>query len=275
MTLTSDTFRERPDSRSSTKDPPSFTYRYTASGEQDDSIVSAFALNVTPPAVATPIGLLYRQDIRIDPVGWRNYTVTVPYGPRKKESGSWTFRYDTTGATAKVKCAKEHISSWIALGEIGPMGNKNPHEGAIGVKPDGDVEGTEIVIPCLKLSVDVRHPQGLVTIGRAKHLANCTGRFNSETYLEFAPGELLFLGSTGGDGTQTEAEASYHFAGSANATDLKFGEIQNIVKLGWHYAWVEFERGVDADDGPATKPKVVHIERVYDGLNFASAFGWS
>lgn len=265
--------QERPDSRSSTKDPPSFTYRYTASGEQNDSVVSAYALAVTPIAVSTSMGLLYRQDIRIDPVGWANYTVTVPYGPKKKTTGQYSFRFDTTGGTAKVTCAKEHIASFIDAGEVVGAG-VNPHNGMIGVKKDGECEGCEVIVPALKFSVDYRHPQGVVTIAYMKHLSDITGKVNSDTFLTFAPGELVFVGASGGDGTEADAEVSYQFAGSANTTTLKFGDVDNITKKGWEYAWVKDNDAVH-DDAAVVQAKQVFVERVYDSMNFASELGWS
>ncbi len=102
-------FNERPDSRAWTTDPPSVTYRYKASGEHDDGIVRAYALSATPLVVFADVGTLFRGNLQIEPDGHKQYLVSAPYGPRKRETGSSTFRFDTTGATINVKAAKEHV----------------------------------------------------------------------------------------------------------------------------------------------------------------------
>ena len=77
-------FEERPDSRSSTDEPPSHTRIYKAVGEQDDAIVKAYAAALVPTAVSTTEGILYRQGIRIDPDGWAQFVVSQPTALEKK-----------------------------------------------------------------------------------------------------------------------------------------------------------------------------------------------
>lgn len=261
-------FTEKTDSRQQTK--ASYTLRYTASREQDDQAVMLYALANTPAVVGTPFGNMFRQDITLEPVGYANYTVTVPYGPRQRATGSYTWNFDTTGGTVRIKAAKEHVASYENGGSV----SGDWHKGAIGVQQDGSVEGTDVVIPALKLNVTFRHPQGVVTFAKAKALARATGGVNSAPFLTFSAGELLFLGGTGSDGSEADAEVTYQFAASENVNDLSFGAIANIVKAGHHVAWVEFEDDVE-DGNPITPPKRVHIERVYTEINFADALGWS
>lgn len=262
-------FEERPDSRDFDKEQGTYTLRYTASGEQDDYLVQAYSLSVTSTFAATAIGILKRQNVRVQPVGFANYLVEVSYGRPNKETGSATFDFDTTGATIKVKAAKEHIGSYPSGGD------DNPHKGAIEVDKDGKPQGADIVIPALKLNYRFRHPQGIVNEGFARNLARATGRVNADAFRGFAAGELLFIGATGSDGTDAEAEVAYQMVASENATDLSVGEITGIVKEGHHLAWVEFDDDVDEDGRAASPPRRVHIERVYDPIPFAEYFGWS
>src|SRR5262252_4345036 len=264
------TFEEYPDSRSITAIPPTMTLRFKAAGEQNESIVAAMAESMTGVLFPSPFGLLYRQDIKITPDGASQYFVEVPYAQKKKNAGEWTFTFDTTGATIKLKCGKQHIQTVWASGS----GPADPHAGAIGVKPDGDCDGADITIPCLKINVQFRHPIGVITMAQAKALAAATGHTNLNPYLSHNAGELLFLGATGQDGTNTETEVAYQFASSSNVTGLSFGSIAGVNKKGWEFAWVEFKPGIDTGH-PATKPIAVHIERVYDPIDFAAALGWS
>jgi hypothetical protein len=258
--------QETPESRQFTANPASYRYDFLITGEHSDAIVQAYAIAATPVFVSTAMGTLYRQDLQLKPRGWKQWHVTVPYGPMERETGSYTFSFDTTGGTVKIKAAKEHIASYPTDGD--------PHAGSIGVNTDGTVEGVDVIIPALKLSVQFRHPQGQVTIGFVKSLASVTGTVNSGSFLGFAAGELLFLGASGSDGSNSEAEITYQFAASQNATGLSFGDIASVAKKGHEYAWIEFED--DESSGEAVVvPKSVHVERVYEEVDFAAIFGWS
>lgn len=261
-------FDEMPSSRQQTMEPPSYTLMYKAKGEQNDYLVAGYAQAATPATVFTPQGTLYRQDVRVDPDGFALYTVTVPYGPKQRNNGSYTWSFDTSGATVKIKCAKEHVESYPTSG--------NPHKGSIGVKSDGDVEGADIVIPALKINVTFKHPMGIVTLDYAKSLAAATGTINQSAFLDskFAAGELLFLGASGSDGSEAEAEVGFQFAASQNATGLTIGDIASIAKKGHDLAWVEFKDNTDSGSA-VVQPKAVHIERVYDEADWAAIFGWS
>lgn len=263
------TFEETPDSRSETYDPPAYTLIYKAAGEHDDYIVSLHAQSATPITVFRPTGTLYRRNITMVPDGHAQYIVTVPYGQLDSSNvptGSSTFSFDTSGATVKIKAAKEHVATY-------PTTN-NHHKGAIGVKEDGDVEGADIVVPALKLTYGFSHAQGVVSETFARTIASATGRTNANAFRGFAQGELLFVGGSGSDGTEAAATVDYSFIAQANETSMSIGEISGIVKKGHHYAWVEFED--DTSGGEAIKPpKRVHVERVYDEIDFATYFGWS
>lgn len=262
-------FEATPNSGAFSVDPPTYNLEYKAAGEANGHLVWAYAVGATPAYVLTTGGLVYRQDIQVDPDGHKQFIVRVPYGQRKKETGSYSVRFDTSGATAKIKVAREHIDDFPASGETA-----TDHKGTIGVK-DGEAEGADIVIPALKLDISFKHPQGVITIPQIKALSRATGTVNSVAFLdsEFAAGELLFLGVSGVEGTDVETELNYSFAASENVTDLTMGEIASIVKKGHHYAWVEFKK--EADSGkPAVRPRCVYVERVYNELPWPSIFGW-
>ena len=150
-----------------------------------------------------------------------------------------------------------------------------PSVAAIGVKEDGDVEGIDIVFPVLKLDYTFRHAAGVVSEDFARLLASATARTNLNAFRGFAAGELLFVGGSGSDGTQNEAEVTYTFIAQPNETNYTIGLIANIVKQGHHVAWVEFQDEKAAAGQAVKTPVRVHIERVYDAIDFASVFGWS
>lgn len=243
---------------------------YRATGTTDEQYVAAFARAYVPNMVSTVAGILYLSGLRTDPDGHARWNVTAGYSPRKKQTGSYTWNFDTTGANVRITSAREHVASFPA-----EEGNADPHKGTIGVTKDGEVEGTDIIIPALKLQVQFRHPMGVVSLPFAKKLARLTGTTNLAPWLggNFAAGELLFLGAQGSDGSEAEAEITYNFAASENVNDLSFGDINNIVKAGHHYAWVEYKDAVSGGKA-ATQPARVHVEKVYGEANFAAEFGW-
>ena len=209
-------------------------------------------------------GTLFRQDVQLDWQGRDVCYVKVPYGPRKKESGNFRLSFDTTGGTIHIKLAKSHVASY-------PAGAPN-HGGAIGVNKD-EVEGTDIVIPALKLTGTFTHPAGIITLPQIKHLARITGTVNNGTFLTMAAGEVLFLGCQGSEGTDTETSIAYQWACSENLQNEVIGGITVAQKDGWDVAWIEFKNDVDGGK-PIKPPAFIHVERVYRRIDMALALGF-
>ena len=258
-------FFEIPEHLESTAVPPTYTSRWKAIDTISQTYVHSFALGATPAVIATIYGILYRQDIRVRQSAYNQFDVEIPYAARQVWQGTWTWDYDTSGASIHITNSKETIARY-------PTGTAPDHKGAIGVKAD-EVAGTDRVIPALKINVHYKHPAAIVTLARVKFLASITGAVNSDTFLTFAPGEVLFLGSRGQDGTEAEASATYMFAMSSNVTGLTIGDITGIAKKGWETAWISY---MEADDTgkPARRPQYVYIERIYDSVAMAAALGF-
>ena len=258
-----------PNNVKTTASPPSVSHTFKLTGEVNDNIVNSYAMGATPAFVVTNYGVLYRQDIQCDRTHYNQWSITVPYGPAKNETGEWTWDFDTTGGTVHLTQAKEEIARY-------PTATAPNQLGAIAV--DGDeVKGVEIVIPAMKINVNYKHPLGVLTLARAKFLNNITGTVNSDSFLTFAPGEVLFLGARGSDGTTAEATVSYAFAMSANATGLTIGSIANVAKKGHEVAWIRYEDTItvaDSKDQPTRVPKFVYVDRVYETTAMASALGF-
>lgn len=269
-------FTEKPDSRSqqSVTDGSSCTLTYNATGEQNDYTVHAYAIANTATFVDLPIGRLYRKSIKLQPIGFQHYEVTVEYAPPEGgggsiPTGSYTFNFDTTGGTVNIKCAKEHINSY-------PAAATTPnHAGAIAVEQDGTVTGADIVIPALKFSLSFKYPSGIITVAWVKSLASITGTTNSAQFLGFAAGELLFIGATGSNGSAAEVEVTFNFIASQNATGLQRGGITGIAKKGHEIIWEELGDNLDSNGNGITKARAVHVERVYDSADFATYLNWN
>lgn len=262
-------FSESRESRQGSANPPSETRIYNASGSSDQSFVYAYAAGGgTPAYIAHAAGVLYRQDIKVDPVGFELWRVEVPYGPRQRANGSYSVDFDTTGGTLTITNSLETVEKYAAPGKPAAPDMK----GAIGVDRD-EVRGAEIVIPALKLTVNFQHPQGIITLARIKNLARWTGKQNEDTFLTFEPGEILFLGATGREGTEVETEVSYQFAASENIIGKTIGDIVGVNKKGWEHSWISYE---DAVDGglPVKRPRWLYVERIYEKLDLGTALGF-
>ena len=258
-------FDEAPDSRSQTANPPSETRIYVASGEFDPLVVKAYAYGATPAFVATLEAILYRQDIQVEPDGHKLFRVVVPYAKHKKEQGDFSFDFDTSGGSIHIKASKSTVNRYPAAGA-------KDHKQLIGVHGD-DVDGADIVVPATKINCHFTHPLGVVTLQHAFYLAEITGKVNSDQIFGRAPGEILFLGGSGGDGTNAPSQVKYGFAYEKNLSDLIFGAITGVKKDGWDYIWLEYEDD-DAGGKPGKVPKQVNVERVYDRIPLATALGF-
>lgn len=261
-------FTETPDSRQSTLVPPAVTLKFRASGEQDDASVMAYATAFTPALVSHSSGaILYRQDVAVEPAGFKLYKVSVPYSVDKHDTGSFKLSFDTTGGTLHITASKETIQAY------GSGATTADYKQAIGVTGKEDVEGADVIIPVLKITATFRHPQGVITIPQIKNLGRWTGKVNSDTFLTFDPGEVLFLGATGDEGTDQPTEIAYHFACSENLTGLSIGGITGIDKKGHHLYWIKYKKNAANNKG-VIQPESIYIERVYDVLPLASCLGF-
>lgn len=262
-------FTESRDSRRTTTNPPTYTATYTAAGSNDSAYVRAYAIAATPTIVSLIDGMLYRQDISVDPIGFEQWKVTVPYGKSQKAAGSYRLTFDTTGGTIHISASKETIGKY-------PSTTAPDYKQLIGVNKD-DVTGADIVIPALKISVHFNHPMAIITLARIKYLQSITGMVNSAAFLTFAAGEVLFLGASGSEGTDAETEVTYQFAMSANASGLTIGDVASVVKKGHELAWIKYKDAVDTvgtDDLPVKQPEFVYVERVYDTVDLALGLGF-
>lgn len=260
---------ELPDGIDSTGLEPTQIRRYKIVGVANVNTANAFAIASTPSIIGTIYGILYRQDIRIRKSAYNHWMLEVPYGPRKAITGDFTWDFDTTGGTVHITQAKAEVGRF-------PAASAPNQKGAIGV--DGDeVKGTEIVVPAAKLNVNFRHPLGVITIPQFKFLYGITGTVNSDVFMTFAPGEVLFLGARGSDGTDAEATVSYQFAVSKNESGFAIGDITGINKKAWEVAWIKYKSEIVTSGGeerPTREPEFVYVDRVYNEVPFAASFGF-
>jgi len=239
---------------------------WSVSGSDDLDALRTYLGNVVP---TTYDGLVYRS-LSWEHVGKELWEFRANYveadrsdRDHKLPTGSYLFSFDTTGGTVTITTSK-YTTRYAKPGQTAPN-----FMNAVNVA-DGEVKGTEIVIPVLKFSLRKRQAKAVITTAYAKTLASLTGTVNASSFQGFAAGELLFMGASGQQGTDTDPEVTYNFAASENATGLTIGEVAGIAKKGHEYLWVVFE---SVDDMAATttvrRPRAVYVERVYQEADWA------
>jgi hypothetical protein len=264
------TFEERPNCRRSTSNPPTWETEYVCEGVLDSAVVKASAVNLTPNTVLVEEGFLFRNQIQLREVGYALYYVTVIYGKEKDENGDYTFRFQTTGGTLHITHSRETVA---VFQPDGGTVTTDQHDQAIAVDKDNKPQGTDIVVPACKLSYAFKHPAGVVNEAMAINLARLTGCVNEEPWHTFEAGEALFLGAEGSDGTDTDAEVTYHVVAEENLQDLIIAGIEGIEKQGHDFLWVWFADEVK-NGQQGNKAKAVFIERLYRRINFAATLGF-
>lgn len=169
--------------------------------------------------------------------------------------------FDTSGGSIRVT----HSKGTTRYPTAGPNFN-----GAIQIQ-NNEPQGTDIVIPALKLTATYRWPKNTVDTSYVNAVASLSGSINSSGFYGYSAGELLFLGASGEITPNLPTEITYQFAASANATGLTIGSISGIAKRGHDLLWVLFEDDEDTTAKRLTKkPLSVYVEKVYTEASFSA-----
>lgn len=182
------------------------------------------------------------------------------------DTGDYEISFDTGGGTV-TRTVSLATTSYAKSGETAP-----DFKGAIGVvrdKSETKVEGVEVGVPSLKFSIRKRQPRTTITLDYVHTLKALTFTKNNAEFLGFAAGELLFIGASGRQGTDSDPEVTYNFIASDNVSALTVGEITGVVKAGHDYLWVYFEDVEDSSaDMTVKQPKAAYVEQVFYEGNF-------
>jgi hypothetical protein len=130
-----------------------------------------------------------------------------------------------------------------------------------------EVQGIDVVVPAMKFQINYRQPKATISNAYVAILENLTGCVNDATFYTRAAGEVLFLGASGSQGTNSDPEITYNFLRSANVSGLTIGDIASVAKKGHEVLWCVFcEEKTDAMI--VKRPLAIKIERVYDLVSF-------
>lgn len=245
---------------STTGSNPNGELRYDIIGTNDDAEARAALRDFAPltfDVYGDGTAVLYQLDMEMEPVGDNHWTGVVHYGLNSFQP---TYEFDTTGATAHITLAREHIGDYAPSGQTAPN-----HSGLINVTKSG-AEGVDITVPGFRFQETYYFTDAEITGSYKVLLAQLTGCVNNAVFRGFSPGECLFKGSVGRKRGLDLWEITFIFECSPNAEDLQVadGLIEVPEKFGWDYLWVESEDDLDdAAKRKVKKPISAHLERVY------------
>lgn len=284
------------------------TREFFVNNIEDQNAAEAFIVAQTPPRLRTGIGGLVRRSVKATRQGPAAWFVTVEYGSGDTVAGEapqpppeqsfdaplgpeWSL--ETTAQTAHITQAKgtryRRTSMDNAKG-VDVIGSGPDEYKAIGLTKDR-VEGVDVYSPSLTFSFSVTRPNVTLAYINAA-LYGLVGKTNAKAFYIFDPGEVLYLGCTGGPTEDRQWRLTHKFACSPNQKDLQVGSgpteiggggaIRVPFKGGWEYLWVSylwkevaFPAPTTVAGGPAVTEKILmqvphcaYIQRVYDSGDF-------
>lgn len=259
-----------PDAHELTYTPPTAKVKWVVEGEFDPKIAANILRATAPATFDHPVQTLFRNDGRVRETGFKIYECEFHYGVEERDVGTYTIECDTLGGTTHVK-GGSHIQVYPA--------SMPTHDGLIGVKGD-DVEGTDIVIPAMRIIVHFSHPGNYLTDAIIRTLSRAVGSVDNSGFLGWEPYETLFLGFQAKQTTEVTTidvehreEVSYHFAMSENLVNFAIAGITGISKKGWDVAWVKWQEAVES--GRASNEALyVNIVRVYKEKDLRTILGF-
>lgn len=174
--------------------------------------------------------------------------------------------FDTTGGTVRVFQSKETLEG------VGRDGAPIPDfKGAIGVTRNG-VEGVDIVQPRMRRVFTKTIADAAITPEYEGTLFALTGKVNNASFLNFAAGELLFLGARGEQQETGDWTVGFEFIANPNRADVQIGDLETIDDVGGHNVlWSYYQEEVDSTaEIVVTRPIYAYVERVYDAGDFTA-----
>lgn len=237
------------------------TLAYVASGSTDVDDIELAVLTKAPATFRD----MKLDSYSINPLKGDSWDAKLKYNTRKLDDGEYRISFDTTGAMARVTQAFDYTDYTIP----GTSSTAKDSKGAIQVNAEGRVEGVDVGIGQLNLTVRARIPADFITQDYIDALTDLTYTTNFESYLGYAAGRLLFLGVQGDITIGQSTDLNFMFAVGRHIEDLTLGEIEGIDKAAHDYIWITYEDQEDDNSNSLVSvPKHVHVDQVYLPGNF-------
>jgi len=174
--------------------------------------------------------------------------------------------FDISGVSTHITHTRNTVGRYPAYG--------HDFKGAIGVNEDGTIEGVDIQIPALTVSINATLAEATVNDAYIAGLLNIVGAVNSGNWHEFVAGTCLLASVSGQQRDDKAWDISAKVACQPNETGLSVGDISGIAKRGWDYMWVYYVTKEDTPSGGGAKllskqPDQVFVEEVYRYVSYS------
>ena len=189
------------------------------------------------------------------------YYGTITYRSRTTYAQS----FDTSGGVFNTKQSFD-TEKHAKPGLVAP-----DYKGAINPDKEGNVAGVDIVVPQHSWTETHEISNTIVTNEYIRKLAELTGTTNKESFRDFEPGEVLFLGASSSHRGSTDWLIEFKFQAEINKENEQIGDITGISKKGHEYLWVKYREDEDTagSNRKVVIPEAVYVERVYEESDFA------
>lgn len=194
-------------------------------------------------------------------------------------SGLNGFQFSTKGGSLHIRQSIQTSGTYI--GDVPGGTSTVNHNQAIGVTPEGNVEGVDIDRAQFEWTETWRFPLKdlIIVTGRTieatdlmSALFTLTDTVNESDFRFCNAGEARFLGAEGsvqnllsGDPASVFIDINFTFAASQNRDDINLpGVNDQIVKDGWEYLWVEYSQVADSNSSRmGNKIVQANVDQVY------------
>ena len=190
--------------------------------------------------------------------------------------------FTAVGGTAHITTAFAETGVLIGGGTAPSMG--------CGIGWNGEkFEGVDVVAPSFEFNLTYKYPYNSLTSTIRNGWLSLVGTVNSDTFYDFAAGEVLYCGFSGSTSTEYDGELvvvdgvtyqkahnfyniTHNFRCSPNVASMSIGGT-TISKKGWEYAWVLREKRDDQNTGQTIEqPAAVYKNQVYRNAAFTGSF---
>ena len=198
------------------------------------------------------------------------YEQSAPDRQVRKRIGEKLWIFDTTGGREELFHG-ELLRARSAPGEASPpdpgsLINWNGRNG-----PAFHVRGVTKIVSSMHESCIAIHRESELTGSFRRRIMELTGCVNSRSFHSWEPGEVLFLGASGGVPFRNDqgvllAEVTYRFAIRKNIADLQFAGVSLGKAEGWHIPW-----SITAPDCSGSSPRVLgaYLSSIYEKGDFS------
>ena len=198
------------------------------------------------------------------------YEQSAPDRQVRKRIGEKLWIFDTTGGREEV------FHGELLRGRPGPGVASPPDPGNL-IRWNGrngaafQLRGVSKIVSSMHESCVAVHRESELTGSFRRRIMELTGCVNSRAFHSWEPGEVLFLGASGGVPFRNDqgvllVEVTYRFAIRRNTADLRFAGVSLGQAEGWHVPW-----SITSPDYAGSTPRVLgaYLSSIYEKGDFS------